>query len=317
MSKIIFMGTPDFAVPALLSIFEHGYEILLVITQPDKDSGRGKKKIKTPVKEAAEKLGVRVFQPNNINSRESIDLINSLKPDFIIVSAYGQILKEEVLNAPKFVCLNIHASLLPKYRGAAPINWSIINGDKKTGITIMKMEKGLDNGPMYMKEQINIEDNITAGELFDRLKIIGAELIIKVMDLIEFNNIIPEIQNDNESTYAPMLSKSMRELSWDECAINLHNRVRGLDPWPGTVINYKDKKIKIFDTVAHLEEHANICGTIVETNEDGIKVACKDGYLLIKEIQLPAKKRMNVKTYLLGNKIEQGYILRGEDNVLL
>ncbi|SHI73100.1 methionyl-tRNA formyltransferase [Dethiosulfatibacter aminovorans DSM 17477] len=312
MSRIIYMGTPEFAVPALERIHNEGHEVVLVVTQPDKSKGRGKKILKTPVKESAEKLGLEIFQPDNINSEESMKVLKSYDVDFIVVTAYGQILKKEILEIPKFDCLNIHASLLPKYRGAAPINWAIINGEKKTGITIMKIEEGLDSGPMYLKKEMDLNEEITAGNLHDRLMVMGAEMIVEAIKGIADKRLVPEEQDHKMSSYASMLKKSMSLIDWNDKGLNIHNKIRGLDPWPGSVMIYKDKKVKIFNTEYIVENHDYDSGTIVSIDNTAIKVAVNDGYLIIKEIQFPGKRRMDIKTFLLGNEIEIGYELRGE-----
>lgn len=312
MSRIIYMGTPDFAVPALEKIHRDGHEIVLVVTQPDKSKGRGKKILKTPVKLSAEKLGIEIFQPVNVNSKESLEVLSSYDVDFIIVTAYGQILKKEILEIPKYECLNIHASLLPKYRGAAPINWVILKGELKTGITIMKIEEGLDSGPMYLKREAEIDEQITAGQLHDKLMYMGSDMIVEVIEEIVKDDLVPEEQNHDDSSYASMLSKKMGIIDWNENGIIIHNKVRGLDPWPGSVMLYKDKKIKIFNTEYIVERHTYMPGTIVDAVNDAIKIAVKDGFILIREIQLPGKKRIDIKSFLLGNEIEIGYELRGE-----
>lgn len=312
MNRIVFLGTPDFAVPALKEIILKGYEVTLVVTQRDKKKGRGKVTSKSPVKLVAEELGIEVHQPENINSQESLELIRSHNPDFIIVVAYGQILSEEFLLIPKIECLNIHASLLPKYRGAAPINWAIINGESETGVSIMKVEKGLDSGPVYMMESIFIDDKITAGELHDILMQMGAKLISKVLESIALGRSIPKQQDPSKATYAPMLHKSMSLVDWDNSCRNVNNLIRGLDPWPGSVISYEIKETKIFNTSFILLNHGKKPGTILEVNDQGITIACRDGYIIVREIQLPGKRRMPVKQFLLGNKIEIGYML-GDD----
>lgn len=306
------MGTPDFAVPALEKIHEAGHDIVLVVTQPDKSKGRGKKILKTPVKEAAERLGLKTFQAQNINSSESMEILSSFDVDFLVVTAYGQILKKEILEIPKYECLNIHASLLPKYRGAAPINWAILKGEKKTGITIMKIEEGLDSGPMFLKREIELDEQITAGQLHYRLMEMGADMIVEVIESIVRNSIVAEEQDHDSSSYASMLKKNMSIINWNDSGVNIHNKVRGLDPWPGSVMIYKDKKVKIFNTEYRIEDHDCIPGTIMSVDKNAIKVAVNDGYLFIREIQLPGKRRMDIKTFLLGNELEIGYELRGE-----
>ncbi|HBH12146.1 MAG: Methionyl-tRNA formyltransferase [Clostridiales bacterium 38_11] len=312
MNRIVFLGTPDFSVPALKAIVLQGYEVTLVVTQKDKKKGRGNIISKSPVKAAAEAFGIDVYQPVDVNSKESLDLIRSHKPDFIVVIAYGQILSEEFLLIPQIECLNIHASLLPKYRGAAPINWAIIKGETQTGIAIMKVEKGLDSGPIYKMESICLDDKITAGELHDILMHIGARLIIEALEEIKEKEITPLKQDSSQVSYAPKLNKSMSLINWNQTCRAINNLIRGLDPWPGSVILYDSKKIKIFDTSYVLINHGKKPGTIIGVDEEGIRIACRDGYLMVREIQLSGKRRMTVKQFLLGNIIKTGYQL-GDD----
>ncbi|MBV1757504.1 MAG: methionyl-tRNA formyltransferase, partial [Dethiosulfatibacter sp.] len=264
MNRIVFLGTPDFAVPALKELTQNGYEVTLVITQKDKKKGRGKVITKSPVKIAAEELSIDIHQPVNVNTKESLELIRSHKPDFIVVVAYGQILSEEFLLIPQIECLNIHASLLPKYRGAAPINWAIINGESESGVAIMRVEKGLDSGPVYKMESIALDDRITAGELHDTLMYMGAKLITDVIELISQKKITPVKQDSSKVSYAPMLNKSMSLIDWNNTCQDINNLIRGLDPWPGSVIRYESKEIKIFSTSFILENHDKKPGTILE-----------------------------------------------------
>lgn len=307
--KIVYMGTPEFAVPALKAIFDKGFQIPLVISQTDKPRGRGNKLQPTPVKETAINLGLRVHQPEKVNDVETIELIKSVKPDFIIVAAYGQILKEELLSIPKYGCLNIHASLLPKYRGAAPINWAIINGDSITGVTIMKMEKGLDSGPMILKVETKIDDDDTAEELHDRLSIMGAELIIQAIDDIMNGKASFIPQNHGESSYAPMLYKNSGRIDWSKSSNKIRDLIRGLIPWPNAFTIYKDERVRILKADSVKQNHNIPPGTIVKADKEGIKVAAGDGFVIIKQLQFPNKNPMEVSAYLLGNKIENGYVL--------
>ena len=307
--KIIYMGTPEFAVPALKSLYESGFEIPLVISQRDKPKGRGNKLQPTPVKDMAVSLGLKIHQPDNVNDDETIEMIRSIEPDFIVVAAYGQILKEEILKIPKFDCLNIHASLLPKYRGAAPINWAIINGDTETGITIMKMEKGLDTGPMILKTETPINRDETSTEIHDRLAVIGGELIIEAIYKIINGRANYTPQDHGESSYAPMLYKDSGRIDWDKSSESIRNLIRGLFPWPNAYFTYKGEKVKVFKAESISYSHEVMPGTIVDVDQRGIKVASKDGFVVIEEIQFPNKKPMKVSAYLLGNEIEKGYIL--------
>lgn len=307
--KIVYMGTPEFAVPALRALFEKGYEIPIVISQTDKPKGRGNKLQQTPVKELAISLGLNVHQPEKVNDTETIELIKSVQPDFIIVAAYGQILQEELLSIPKYECLNIHASILPKYRGAAPINWAIINGDSITGITIMKMEKGLDSGPMILKSETKINNDDTAEELHDRLSVMGAELVIKAIEDIKFGKASYTPQDHSESSYAPMLYKNTGRIDWSKPSEKIRNLIRGLIPWPNAFTFYKDERVRILMADSIKYNHNILPGTIVKADKEGIKVAVGDGFVVIKQIQFPNKKPMDVSAYLLGNKIDEGYVL--------
>ncbi len=308
--KIVFMGTPDFSVPTLEALFHNGYEISLVISQADKAKGRGKKVLFTPVKEKALQLGLNVYQPDNVNSKESIEIIKRENPDVIVVIAYGQILKEDILNIPKFGCINVHASLLPKYRGAAPINWAIINSEKNTGITTMVMEKGLDSGDMLLKKETEIYSEETAGELHDRLMKIGADLLVETLKELETGNLRSIPQNHEEATYAPMMSKELGRINWNESATRIRNLVRGTQPWPGAYTTYKDNNIKILevDIIDKFKEDES--GKVIRISNDGIFVNALDNCIVIKQIQFPGKKAMSVSEFLRGNEFELGILLK-------
>ncbi|NBI06886.1 methionyl-tRNA formyltransferase [Senegalia massiliensis] len=305
--NIIFMGTPDLSVPSLEKLYNENHSIDLVITQPDKRKGRGKKLLPTPVKNKANKLDLEVFQPKNVNSLESIERINKLNPDVIVVVAYGQILKEEILSIPKYGCINVHTSLLPKYRGAAPINWAIINGEKETGVTTMIMEKGLDTGDMLLKEKLVIDDELTVGELHDNLMNMGAELIVKTLEKIEDLKPIP--QDDNLSSYAPKMDKTIGKIDWAETKEKIKNLVRGTNPFPGSYSYYKGEKFKIYKVDIDEKLYSGKLGQITDVNNEGIFVKVKNGTIIIKEVQFPGKKKIKVSEYIRGNEIEVGTIL--------
>lgn len=305
--NIIFMGTPDLAVPALEKLYNENHSIDLVITQPDKRKGRGKKILPTPVKNKANKLDLEVFQPKNVNSLESIERIKKLNPDVIVVVAYGQILKEEILSIPKYGCINVHTSLLPKYRGAAPINWAIINGEKETGVTTMIMEKGLDTGDMLLKEKLIIDDELTVGELHDNLMNMGADLIVETLEKIEDLKPIP--QDDNLSSYAPKMDKTIGKIDWTETKEKIKNLVRGTNPFPGSYSYYKGKKFKIYKVDIDEKLYSGKSGQITDVNNDGIFVKVRNGTIIIKEVQFPGKKKIKVSEYIRGNEIEVGTIL--------
>lgn len=308
--RIVFMGTPDFAVPTLEKIVHEGYEVPLVITQPDKPKGRGKKLTPTPVKAKAHELEIEVFQPKNINRPESIERIKELSPDVIVVVAYGQILKEDVLNLPKHGCINVHGSLLPSYRGAAPINWAIINGEEKTGITTMYMEKGLDTGDMLIKKEIFIGKNETAGQLHDRLMYLGAEVLINTLKQINNDTIIRIPQDDNLSTYAPMMDKQLGFMNWNKEAKDIKNLIRGVNPWPGAYFTYKGIKVKVFSVDICDKFNNGKNGEVVKVNNDGIFVNSKDKCIIIKELQFPGKRKMKIEEFLKGNDFSTGAILK-------
>ena len=307
--NIIFMGTPDFAVPTLEVIYKNGHDISLVVTQKDKPKGRGKKVSYTPVKEKAIELGLRVYQPENVNTNDSIEVMKKLSPDVVVVVAYGQILKEDILSIPKFGCINVHASLLPKYRGAAPISWAVINGESKTGITTMMMSKGLDTGDMLLKTEIDIGENETASELHDRLMYIGADLLIETLKRIQAGNIIKTPQNHSESTYAPIMTKELGKIDWNMEGRTIKNLVRGTQNWPGAYTIYKGEKIKIHKV--EICDKFSPCknGTVVKVNDEGIFVNAKDTCVILKTIQFPDKRSMDVGEYLRGNDFEEGIVL--------
>lgn len=308
--KIVFMGTPDFSVSALESLCEEGYEIQLVITQEDKPRGRGKKLQHTPVKEKALELGIEVFQPENINQEDSIKKIRDLNPDFLVVVAYGQILKSEILKIPKYKALNIHASILPKYRGAAPINWAIIHGEKETGVTIMDMDEGLDTGDILLTERLPINNEDDFISIHNKLRDIGAKSIVEAIEEIVAENITPIEQDHDLSNYAPMIFKDTGKIDWSKRKEEIFNLVRGLQPTPGAYTIYKDEKVKIHKVECrnYLGEGDN--GEIIKVAKEGIFVKVNNGTILIKELQFPGKKRLAVMDYIAGNKIEEGIVLK-------
>ncbi|HGL3932482.1 TPA: methionyl-tRNA formyltransferase [Clostridioides difficile] len=307
--KIVFMGTPDIAVPCLQKIIDEKYEILGVVTQPDKPKGRGKKLGMSPVKELAIENNIPVYQPVKARDKEFIDKIKSLNPDVIVVVAFGQILPKEILEIPKLGCINVHVSLLPKYRGAAPINWVIINGEEKTGVTTMYMDEGLDTGDMILKTEVNLDENITAGELHDKMMNIGAETLKETLRLIEEGNAPREVQNHEEFSYAPIMNKSLGNIDFSKSAREIHNLVRGVSPWPSAYTTYNDVIMKVWKTKVLDEKSTKDVGTIIDVSKDGIKVSTIDNVLLIEEIQMPNKKRMLVGEYIKGNTIETGLVL--------
>lgn len=311
--KIVFMGTPDFAVVALEELKKH-HEVAAVVTQPDKKKGRGKAVSFPPVKEKAIELDIPVYQPPKVRDEEFVSFLRELNPDCIVVAAFGQILPENILAIPKYGCINIHASLLPKYRGAAPIQWSIIDGEEKTGVTTMYMAKGLDTGDMLLKEEVVIEPKENANTLHDKLARVGANLILKTLEGLESGEIERKVQDDSLSCYASMIHKDLGKIDWSaKTAREIERLVRGLYEWPSAYTYFKGKILKIWD--------ADVCegstkfqpGQVIEVTKKGIAVQCKEDALLLNEVQLQGKKRMAMQAFLLGNKIQVGDFLGEND----
>lgn len=308
--RIVFMGTPDFAVPCLKALQINEHEICGVVAQPDRPKGRGNKLVCPPVKLAALEMGIQVYQPERIKTPEFVETLKKLRPDAIVVVAFGQILSKEILNIPPLGCINVHASLLPKLRGAAPINWSIINGDKVTGVTTMYMDVGLDTGDMILKREVSIDEDMNAQELHDKLSIIGAEVLIETLDNIKKGNIIRIKQNNDEATYAPIMKKDTGKIDWSWSSRKIKNLIRGTYPWPGAFSYYNGKMFKIFKADVIDEEKDNKeYGVITEVNKDSIVISCGMGFLTIKEIQFENQKRMDVGSYLRGHSLEKGTVL--------
>lgn len=299
------MGTPDFAVPTLQVLLDEGHEVCAVVTQPDRQKGRGKKLASPPVKVVAEKNNIPVYQPVKVKTQEFVKILEDICPDIIIVVAFGQILSKEILDIPKYGCVNVHASLLPKYRGAAPINWCIINGEKTTGITTMYMDVGLDTGDMILKDEIEIYPTETAGELHDRLCILGAETLKKTMKLIE-NGKAPRIpQNNHQSTYAPIMKKSLGKIDWSKSSEEIRNLIRGTYPWPSAYSSYDGKTFKILSCkVQDTKVENKKYGYIQDVLKDSIVVACGKGFIRIFNIQFQNEKKMCVEDYLRGHNID-------------
>ncbi|MGB9678961.1 MAG: methionyl-tRNA formyltransferase [Thermoanaerobacteraceae bacterium] len=307
--KIVFMGTPQFAVPSLKKLYEENYEIQAVVTQPDKKKGRGMQKNFSPIKQYALNIGANILQPEKIKG--NLDFIKELKAlntDFIVVVAYGKILPEEVLSIPKYGCINVHASLLPKYRGAAPINWAIINGEKETGITTMFMDKGLDTGDMLLKKSIKIMENDDAITIHDKLADLGGNVLIDTIEGLKKGLILPIKQNEDEATYAPIISKKMGHIDWSKDCNYIRNLVRGMVPWPGTYTFYNGKMLKIWKTEFVSYDGYEEEGTVL-SNNNKLLVKCLNGALNILEVQGEGTKRMNISDYLRGHNIIEGTVL--------
>ncbi|MDK0980640.1 methionyl-tRNA formyltransferase [Clostridium perfringens] len=315
--KIVFMGTPDFAVPSLKKMIEK-FNVSAIVTQPDKPSGRGKKVSISPIKEVGLSNEIPIFQPEKIRTDSVIiNKLKELKPDFIIVVAYGQILTKEILDIPRLGCICLHTSLLPMYRGSAPINWCLINGETKTGNTTILMDTGIDTGDMLMRSEVEISESMTAGELYNLLKINGAELLEETINGIITGKICGIKQPNDGSSYVKMLNKQMAKINWNDSSINIHNLIRGLSSWPYKNINswptaytyYKDIPVKIFKSKSLEANIIDPPGYIIDANDEGIKVATKNGILIIEILQFPGGKPLEVKEFLKGNKIEKGIIL--------
>ncbi len=306
--RIIFMGTPDFAVPCLESLIDAGHNVAAVFTQPDKPVGRKQILTPSPVKACAVSHNIKVYQPEKIKNSNALEIINSINPDVIIVVAYGKILPKEILNAAKFGCINVHASLLPKYRGAAPIQWSILNGDEETGVCVMQMDEGIDTGDILLVRKTPIDINETSAELFDRLSQIGADALIDALKLVEKGEVCPTPQPKGDFGYAKMIDRSLCPIDWSKSALDVHNKVRGLQTWPVAITTLNGMNLKIHKTVLSNAD-ASTPGTVVENNKR-LVVSCGDGKCVeILELQLDGKKRMNTKSFLLGNKIDLGTVL--------
>lgn len=309
--KIVFMGTPDFAEKSLEDVYNAGHEILAVVTNPDRPKGRGMKMVASPVKEFAVSKNLKIYQPEKVRKNvEFIEEIKKLEPDVICVVAYGKILPKEILEIPKLGCINVHGSLLPKYRGAAPIQWAVINGEKVTGVTTMYMDVGMDTGDMILKEKTEIAPDETTGELWDRLAKIGADLLVKTLEQIE-NKTAPRIPQGEDFSMAPMLDKEMSKIDWEsKTAQEIKNLVRGLNPIMGTYAYLNGKKIKIWkvDVVEAYNENVKNGTVLKSDSKDGLYIKAKDGVIKVLEIQGENAKRMNIQDFLRGNQIEVGNI---------
>lgn len=306
--KIIYMGTPDFAVPALEQLAKE-HQVCCVVTQPDAVRDRGKKQKMTPVKEKASELGITVLQPEKIKHNEEFyQALSAFSPDLIVVAAYGQILPKEVLELPKLGCVNIHGSLLPRFRGAAPIQRAILEGEAETGITIMYMEEGLDTGDMLAKRSTPIGRK-NGAQLHDELALMGAELLLETIPKLENGQIEAEPQEDAKSTYAPMISKKDGEIDFTKSPEQIERLIRAFDPWPGAFTHYKGQLFKIWEADVLPGTNSAVPGTITGVSEKGIEISAGGGTLMAKKIQLPGKKRVAAADYLKGNSIETGAVL--------
>ena len=309
--RIVFMGTPDFAVGSLAALSEWGkHEIVGVVTQPDRPKGRGNKMLMTPVKEYALSKGYEVYQPQKVKTPEFVQILREMQPDLIVVAAFGQFLSQEILSMPQYGCINVHASLLPKYRGAAPIQYAIIKGETESGVTIMQMDIGMDTGAMLDKVVVPIGENTTMGELHDELKTKGAELLLTVIDKIEAGTVVAEPQNNEEATYATLLDRSMERIDWTKSAQEVHNLIRGFNPAPSTFTSLPNgKNLKIWCSRLTDKESEAASGTVVEVGKRSFYVACGSGVLEITEVQPESKKRMPAQVFINGRGVQVGDVL--------
>lgn len=307
--KLIFMGTPDFAAVSLAALFEAGHEVLLAVTQPDKPKGRGHKMTPPPVKEYALEKGIEVYQPNSMRMEEAYEKLASYGAEAFIVAAYGKILPQKILDLPKYGCLNVHASLLPKYRGAAPIQWSIANGETVTGVTIMQMDAGIDTGDMLLKTEVAILPEDTGETLHDKLAEAGGRVLLDALQQLEKGTLQAEKQDDSLSCYAPMLNKEVSKIDFAKSATEVANLVRAMNPYPAAHTVYQGRRMRVFGATAESCDKAAACGEILQANTEGILVRCGDGAVKVTELQFDGKKRMPVREYLKGNTIETGVVL--------
>ena len=305
--RVIFMGTPDFATGTLEEIVKAGHEVVGVVTQPDKPKGRGKTMMPTPVKETALKYNLPVYQPKKVREPEFVELLRSLKPDVMVVAAFGQIITKEILEMPKYGCINVHASLLPAYRGAAPIQWAVINGDKESGVTIMQMDEGIDTGDMIEKAVVPIAEDETGGSLFDKLSHTGAKLCVKVLKDLEEGTAVREKQPEESTTpYAKLIDKKMGEVDWKKSAKEIEQLIRGLNPWPSAYTKVHGKTLKLWKAKVLLETSQMKPGQIVKVTKDSLAVQTGQGMLEIQELQLEGKKHMDTSSFLRGYALAEG-----------
>lgn len=310
--RIVFMGTPDFAVPTLTALLEGGHEVAAVVTQPDKPKGRGKAILMTPVKEKAIEHGISVYQPERIRSDDQFfELLQELAPDVIVVTAFGQILPKRILELPRYGCINVHASLLPKYRGSAPIQWAVINGDEETGVTTMQMDVGLDTGDMLEKTVVRLEPKETGGSLFDRLSLAGGELILSTLKKAEEGTLTRTKQPETGVSYAGMLDKALGKIDWNKDAVTIERLIRGLNPWPSAYTSLGGKTLKLWDAdVEEDEEELDVVpGQIAKITKDSFLVKTGRGLLRIRELQIEGKKRMDAGSFLRGYSVDEKTIL--------
>lgn len=305
--RVVFMGTPDFAVPVLEALTESKHEVVAVVTQPDKRKGRGKEMQYTPVKTAALNYGIEVYQPAKVKDEEFQNVLRDINADVIVVVAFGQILPPSIIHMPKYGCINVHASLLPKYRGAAPIQWAVIDGEKETGITTMQMDEGLDTGDMMLKEVVPVDEKETGGSLHDKLAACGGKVILETLQKVEDGTVTYTKQDDSKSNYAKMLDKNLGKIDFTKKAVEIERLIRGLNPWPSAYTKLNGKTLKIWDADV-LEGENETPGKIVNITKDQIWISTGEGILAVNELQLEGKKRMNTEDFLRGYKMENAVL---------
>ncbi len=304
--RVVFMGTPDFAVGTLEAILAAGHEVVGVVTQPDKPKGRGKSMQAPPVKETALTHGLPIYQPEKVREESFVDTLRKMEPEVIVVVAFGQILTKEILSMPKYGCVNVHASLLPKYRGSAPIQWVVINGEKESGVTTMLMNEGIDTGDMLKKVVVPLDEKETGGSLFDKLAIEGAKLLVETLKELEQGTVTRTPQQDEEATHVKMLDKKMGLIDFSKSAVEIERLIRGLNPWPSAYTGYKGKTLKIWDAEVVDKEMNGEAGEVVEVTKQELLVQTGKGLLSLQEVQLEGKKRMDIDAFLRGNAVEVG-----------
>lgn len=305
--RVVFMGTPDFAVPVLEALTESKHEVVAVVTQPDKRKGRGKEMQYAPVKTAALNHGIEVYQPAKVKDEEFQNVLRDINADVIVVVAFGQILPPSIIHMPKYGCINVHASLLPKYRGAAPIQWAVIDGEKETGITTMQMDEGLDTGDMMLKEVVPVDEKETGGSLHDKLAACGGKIILETLQKVEDGTVTYTKQDDSKSNYAKMLDKNLGKIDFTKKAVEIERLIRGLNPWPSAYTKLNGKTLKIWDADV-LEGENETPGKIVNITKDQIWISTGEGILAVNELQLEGKKRMNTEDFLRGYKMENAVL---------
>ncbi len=309
--KVIFMGTPDFAVGTLEEIIKAGHEVVLVVTQPDKPRGRSGALQFTPVKECAVAHGIEVFQPTKIRLEENVEYLRKYDADIMVVAAFGQILPQSILDMPKYGCINVHASLLPKYRGAAPIQWAVINGDPVTGVTIQQMDIGVDTGDIIAIREVTISDEETGGGLFDKLAVVGAEVCVEAMAAIENGTATRTPQNHDEATHVSMISKEFGNIDWNKSAVEIERLIRGLNPWPSAYTKLDGKAFKIWKAQVVSKNTDATPGSIVGVAKNALEVQTGEGVLSLLEVQLEGKKRMEIDAFLRGYSVSEGTSFEG------